>query len=218
VTLFLLVLIPINALFWVAQSQVWNTYNLWVRDHVQLRYGAWTMPVPWLQSLDGLSPFICLPPMLAYWRWQARRGGEPDEFTKIAIGCFIFGAATLWLAGAQFVINGSGRTPLMWAVVFHLSSNLGWLYFTPTVTALFSRAAPAPINATMMGASSLSVFLGSVVSGRLGGLYEHLSASQFWALHAALVAGGGVLILMLGARMRREFTPSAAPVVQTSPA
>ena len=56
----LLALIPINALFWIAQSQVWNTYNLWVRDHVELRLGGWTMPVPWLQSLDGLAPFVCL--------------------------------------------------------------------------------------------------------------------------------------------------------------
>jgi len=217
VTLFLFGLIPINALFWIAQSQVWNTYNIWVRDHVDLKFGTWTMPVVWLQSLDGLSPFILLPPILILWRWQARRGGEPNEFTKIAIGCFIFGAATLWLALGQWVTDASGRTPLLWAVVFHLVSNLGWLYFTPTVSALFSRTAPVPINATIMGVSSLSVFAGSVVSGRLGGLYEHLPASQFWALHAGLVTLGGALVLLVGARMRREFAPVTG-AEQASPA
>ncbi|HEY8003532.1 MAG TPA: peptide MFS transporter [Phenylobacterium sp.] len=208
----LLGLIPVAALFWIAQSQVWNTYNLWVRDHIELRIGGFDVPVPWLQALDGLSPFVCLPPMLIFWRWQAQRGREPGEFTKAAIGCFIFAASTLWLAGAPLLTDAAGRTPILWAVAFHLASNLGWLYFTPTMTALFSRAAPAPVNATMMGVYQLSVFLGSTISGRMGALYETLSASQFWALHAAVVAAGGVILLALGARFSRAFagTPEAS--------
>jgi POT family proton-dependent oligopeptide transporter len=205
----LVALIPISALFWVAQSQVWNTYNLWARDHVELRFGRWSMPVPWLQSLDGLAPFLLLPPLLLLWRWQARRGREPQEATKIAIGCFIFAASTAWLAAAPLDLDAHGRTPLIWAVVFHLTSNAGWLFFAPTMNALYSRMAPPAVNATLMGANTLSVFLGSVVSGRLGGLYESLTASQFWALHAGLVGLGGVLALLMGARLRRVF--GAAP-------
>jgi POT family proton-dependent oligopeptide transporter len=194
---FLVAIIPVAALFWVAQSQVWNTYNLWVRDHIVLRYGSWTMPVPWLQSLDGLAPFVCLPPLLLFWRWQARRGTEPDELTKLAIGCFLFGASTLWLGGAQFVAGADGRAPLLWAVAFHFSSNIGWLYFSPTAIALFSRVAPKSVNATMVGTYYLAIFFGSVISGRLGGLYETLSAGAFWSLHAALVGLGGVGMLAL---------------------
>jgi len=203
--LLLLGLIPVAACFWVAQSQVWNTYNLWVRDHVELQVGAFTVPVPWLQALDGLAPFVCLPPMLLFWRWQAARGIEPNEFVKAAIGCFIFGASTLWLAGAPLLTDAHGRSPLMWAVVFHFASNLGWLYFTPTMTALFSRAAPAQVNATMIGVYSLSVFLGSTISGRMGALYETLSASQFWMLHAAVVGAGGLILLAIGLRFSGAF-------------
>jgi POT family proton-dependent oligopeptide transporter len=203
--LLLLGLVPISALFWVAQSQVWNTYNLWVRDHIELQVGSFTVPVPWLQALDGLSPFVCLPPMLLFWRWQASRGTEPNEFTKASIGCFFFGASTLWLSVASFLTDAHGRTPLMWAVAFHFASNLGWLYFTPTMVALFSRAAPASVNATMIGVYSLSVFLGSTISGRMGALYETLTASQFWALHAGVVAAGGVILLLIGARFSRAF-------------
>ena len=205
IVLRLLALIPVGALFWIAQSQVWNTYNLWVRDHIELQVGGFTMPVVWLQSLDGLAPFICLPPMLMFWRWQAARGREPNEFIKIAIGCFIFGVSTLWLAGAGLVTDAHGRTPLLWAVVFHLASNLGWLYFSPTVTALFSRTAPKAVNATLIGSASLAVFLGSTISGRLGSLYEVLPASQFWTLHAGLVALGGVIFLIIGLRFARAF-------------
>jgi POT family proton-dependent oligopeptide transporter len=207
----LLALVPVTALFWIAQSQVWNTYNLWVRDHIELQVGGFTVPVPWLQALDGLAPFICLPPMLAFWRWQAARGREPGEFVKIAIGCFIFAASTLWLGAAGLVTDAHGRSPLLWAVVFHIASNLGWLYFVPTVTALFSRAAPASVNATMVGASSLAVFVGSTISGRMGSLYETLSASQFWALHAGVVGAGGVIMLLIGRRFAGAYHVAPAP-------
>jgi POT family proton-dependent oligopeptide transporter len=188
-----------------------------VRDHVQLSYGSWTLPVPWLQSLDGLAPFILLPATLALWRWQAKRGAEPHDSTKIAIGCFIFSASTFWLAAGPLVTDAAGRTPLIWAIVFHFASNAGWLYFTPTMNALYSRMGPKALNATLMGCNTLSVFLGSVISGRLGALYETLSASAFWALHAALVGLGGVLMLLIGARLRRAFSPPGLTETEPHP-
>jgi POT family proton-dependent oligopeptide transporter len=204
----LVAFVPLAAMFWVAQSQIWNTYNIWVRDHLELRIGAFDVPVPWLQSIDGLAPFITLPPMLAFWRWQAARGREPDEFGKLAVGCFLFAASTVWLAAGQFVVDGAGRTPFLWAVVFHLSSNLGWLYFAPTCNALFSRAAPVAVMATLMGLYSVATSMGSVISGRLGGLYETLSPFAFWSLHAGVAAAGGLLILLYGAAFRRRlFSP-----------
>lgn len=206
----LMLVTPLLGTFWVAQSQVWNTYNLWVRDHLELMVGGFHVPVPWLQALDGLSPFLTLPPMLLFWKWQANRGREPDDFGKLAIGCFIFGASTLWLAAGQFVTDASGRTPILWAVMFHLSSNLGWLYFAPTANAVLSRGAPAPVTATMMGFYSIAVAIGSVVSGRLGGLYETLSPAAFWSLHAAIVGAGGVAILVYGALARERLFGASA--------
>jgi POT family proton-dependent oligopeptide transporter len=69
----------------------------------------------------------------------------------------------------------------------------------------------------MMGVNYLSVFLGSVISGRIGGLYETFSAAQFWTLHAAIVCAGGIAILGIATRMRpilneREQTTMAAAV------
>jgi POT family proton-dependent oligopeptide transporter len=199
----LLLLVPVAALFWIAQSQVWNTYNLWVQDHVQLRFGSWTMPVVWLQSLDGVAPFLFLPLFLTVWRRQASRGREPGEMTKCAIGCFIFAAATLLLSLAQYTAGLDGRTTLVLPVLFHLGSNIGWLFFSPTIIGLYSRVAPSRISATMIGIYFTSVFIGSVVSGRLGSLYETLSPASFWALHAGLCALGGVLFLALRRSLAR---------------
>jgi POT family proton-dependent oligopeptide transporter len=218
VVLLLVGLIPIAAMFWVAQSQVWNTYNLWARDHVELRIARWTMPVVWLQSLDGLAPFILLPPTLLFWRWQAQRGTEPGGFTKLAIGCLIFAAGTAWLAAAGLVTDASGRTPLIWAVVFHGVSNLGWIYFAPSTTALFVRCAPRSVNGLMVGAASLAVTLGSLISGRLGGFYESLEPSQFWLIHAAIVGTGGVIFYVVGKALGARYYALPLSMLEAAPA
>jgi len=208
---YLIAVVPGAALFWVAQSQIWNTYNIWVRDHLELKVANWTIPIPWLQSLDGLAPFLLLPPTLALWRWQARRQAEPDEFSKIATGCLIFASATLLLAGAHYWLDGAGRTPLIVAIAFHFISNLGWLFTVPTLNSLFSRLAPRSINATMLGVNALTTTLGSFISGRIGGFYEVMTPMAFWALHAGLVAAGGVSVWLVGRVYARSEARKAAP-------
>lgn len=207
---FLVSLIPVAALFWVAQSQIWNTYNLWVDDHIELHIGGWEMPVPWLQSLDGLAPLLLVPLVLYVWHRQAARGREPNEFVKAAIGCFVFGLATFWLGLADFASDAQGRAPLLWAVAFHVVSNLGWVYYAPTMTALVSRLAPPQLNATMIGVYSLAVTLGSFASGRLGALYERVTPLTFWSIHAAIVTVAGIILLMLGLFASRALRPVAA--------
>jgi POT family proton-dependent oligopeptide transporter len=203
-------MLPLIALFWIAQSQVWNTYNLWARDHVDLAVGPWRIPIPWLQAFDSLAVIVMVPPVLGLWRWQARRSREPDDFVKLGIGCLIFAAGMAWLAAADLVAEGSGKVPLPWALAFHLISNTGYLYFAPLAIALFARAAPAAVNSMMVGVYYLAMFAGSTISGRIGGLYERVPATQFWLLHGAIVAAGGVLFLLLAAPLRRELTPASA--------
>ncbi len=208
----LLSMLPLLTLFWVAQAQVWDTYPIWVRDHVDLMIASWRVPVPWLQAIDALSSVVVVPPLLLFWRWQSDRSREPDDLTKLGIGCLIFGAAAVWLAGSgsTLFIRTFAKVPLLWAVAFHVLSNVGWAYFGPTAIAIFSRAAPAPVNAMMVGVYHLSIFGGGLIAGRLGGFYERLSTENFWLLHAAIALGGGLLFLLLGPLLRREldFNPS----------
>lgn len=201
----LLLVAPAGTAFYIAQSQIWNVYNLWARDHVQMRIGSFDMPIPWLQSLDGLAPLAFMPPMVLFWRWQARRGQEPDDLGKVIAGCVIFAVGTLWLALAGLVFGG-GKAPLLWAVLFHLLSNLGWLYFVPIMAALFVEGAPAGMRGLMYGVFSAAIFAAGLISGRLGGLYETLSAPAFWTLHAAFPAAAAALMFAFQRPIRRGLS------------
>jgi POT family proton-dependent oligopeptide transporter len=70
---------------------------------------------------------------------------------------------------------------------------------------LFVRSAPPSVSALMIGVYYLSIFIGSIVSGRLGVLYERLEPANFWFLHAAIPAGGAMTILLLAKRLRHEL-------------
>ena len=205
--LWLFLLLPIVSTYWIAQSQVWNVYNLWARDHVNLSVGAFTMPVVWLQSIDGLAPLVSMPLILALWRWQAKRSAEPDNLIKLAIGCLIFGASTAWLAFGD-VAFGSARVPLIWAIVFHLSSNFGWLFLAPTAIAVFATSAPASMRGVMLGVNTAAAFVGSIISGSLGRFYETLAPQAFWLMHAAIPAAGGLVLLLLAGAYRRGLDPT----------
>ena len=205
---------PIQILYWIAQTQVWNVYNLWVRDKVDLNIGSFHMPIPWLQALDGLAPILLLPPFLALWRWQAKRGREPDDIAKLAIGCAIFALGTVWLAAAGLISGTDGRAPLLWAVAFHAISNIGWLYFTPIAIALYAAKSPPSLRGTLIGLNTLTVFVASIVSGRLGGFYETMTPQHFWLMHAAIVGLGALLLFALARPLRRLLAGDPdAPVI-----
>jgi len=201
----LMMIWPVSVAFWTAQAQIWNVYNVWIRDHIDLQVGRLTVPVPWFQSLDGLAPAAFIPVALWIWRRQAKRGREPDQLTKVAIGCLIFGASLVWLALAPMVSNANGRAPLLWPVMFHILSNFGAVYVAPVFLALYAGRAPNSLRGTMLGVNALSQAAASLLSGRMGGLYESVSPSTFWLINAAICSGGGVLLLAGSPALRRWF-------------
>lgn len=220
---YLLLIWPLLVCFWVAQSQVWNTYNLWVRDHIDLNVMGFAVPVPWLQSLDGLMPAASVPVMLALWKWQAKRGSEPELLTKMAIGCLIFGAAVLLLVLGSHSPGSTARAPLLIPIAFHVVSNIGWIYFSPVATTLVLTRAPEPTRGLMYGILTLSVTAGSLISGRLGALYDTIPASHFWLIHAAIVGGAGIAFFLLrgqlGSRLPEadEREPLPIPAMDAAP-
>jgi len=199
----LLLLMPLLTLYWVVNSQEWNTYNLWARDHVDLMLLGWHMPVPWLQSLAALAAVVLVPVVLLFWRWLAATGREPDEIGKLTLGCLIMGAFTAFDALSTLVFGAPHQVPLLWTVCTTVGEAFGYLHVQPVAIALFARMAPPSMKAMMIGVYFLAIFFGGLISGRLGGLYDHWSATNFWLLHAGIVCAAGLLFPVFGKTLRR---------------
>jgi POT family proton-dependent oligopeptide transporter len=205
----LLLIWPMVVGYWIAQAQIWNVYNIWLRDSVDLDVGGFTVPVPWFQSLDGLAPALFIPLVLWIWGRQAKRGREPDVLTKLAIGSIIFGLSVALLAAGPLLANAGGRAPIALPLLFHITSNFGAMYYAPVIMGLYGTRAPQSLRGTLVGVCMLATAAGSILSGWMGGLYESLGPSPFWLINAAICTGAGFGILLGAPLLNRLLAQDA---------
>ncbi len=190
----------------IAYYQNSNIGLVWIADRVDLGLFGFTVPVAWFNSIDSFVSIVCVPPLVALWRLQASRGGEPNEIVKIATGALIACAANLVLVLGCL---GGGRVGAIYPVVYDILLGIAFLYYWPTLLALVSRAAPPALKSTLMGFAFLTLFLSNTLIGRLGALYEHVTPLAFWSLHAAVAGVGAALALLLNRPLGRLLSAGA---------
>ena len=59
-----------------------------------------------------------------------------------------------------------------------------------------------------MGLAFMSLFIANTIVGWIGGFYEKMTPAQFWAMHAAIGAMGGLLVVLFGRRLTRVLHPA----------
>lgn len=175
---------------------------IWIDRDVDLGLLGFHVPAGWFGgAIDSFVSIISVPFLIALWRFQAARGGEPGEVVKIATGAAMACIANLLLVTG--CILSRGRVPVLVPFTYDVLLGVAFLYYWPPLLALVSRAAPPQVRATLMGAVFLSLFLANITLGWLGGLFERMTPAQFWALHAAIAAAGAVFAFALKRPLER---------------
>lgn len=200
----LLIVMLITVLQSISFYQLWNVGPLWTREQVALDLGGFRIPVPWFQSINSIASIVSVPLLLWIWRRQARRGREPNDLAKIGLGAWLAAASNLMLVATIIIYDGALIHPL-WPILYSVGLGIAFLYQWPTLLALVSRAAPPRVNATLMGIAYMSLFVSNIVIGWIGGFYERMSPAAFWAVHAAIAAGGGFAVALFGRRLSRAL-------------
>ncbi|MBV7255291.1 peptide MFS transporter [Pacificimonas sp. WHA3] len=204
-----LTVLGITSLYWTVQTQVWNTYPLWIKGRVDRVAGDLEVPVTWFQSLDSLAVLLLAPPIIWLWQRQVKRGNAKSDLNKIAFGCGVFASACVLLSIGE-TLAGPDKVALVWPVMFHFVCAIGFLYIGPVAMALTSRVAPPSVNAMLISSYYLGIFFGGFGSGYLGRFYEAMSPAQFWLLHAAVVGTGAILLIILTRPLKAAMKEGAA--------
>lgn len=186
----------------IAYYQLANVLPVWLQEHGGLNASGFRIPIPWYASVDPLASMVAVPFLFALWK----RRSDPTDLGKIGMGAFICMAANLVLVGAIAV---AGDRPVLWVwpLLYCILQGVGFIYYWPTLLALVSRCAPAKVNSTMMGICFLVLFVANNLIGWVGTFYEQMSPLAFWAMHAAIAAAGGVLVLLFGRALKRVLEP-----------
>jgi POT family proton-dependent oligopeptide transporter len=203
----LILLLPVLAIGAVGNQQIFNAYLLWVPSNVDMVFFGRTLPTTWLITLDATVSITALFAAVAFWRLWSRRFREPSEVVKIIIGLGLGAGALLSLAVAAAITARGHKAGIGWVLGFEVLNSIGYANVFPVGLALYSRASPKAIAGTMIGVYFLHLFACNNFVGWLGGLLERMPGTQFWLLHAALVGGAAVLMLVAW----RMFAPLLAP-------
>jgi POT family proton-dependent oligopeptide transporter len=192
----LVLLLPVLAAGAVANQEIFNAYLVWVPDHVSLVFFGKTMPTSWLITVDAVVSVSSLVGAVAFWRVWAKRFREPSEATKITLGMGISALGVLCLVMAATVGAPGQKAGIGWVLGFEVLNSIGFANVFPVGLAMYVRASPKAVAGTIMGVYYLHLFLCNNLVGWLGGLVDKMTGVSFWLMHAGLVGGAGVVMLI----------------------
>ena len=196
----LVFVILLDVLFVGAYNQTFNILPVWGEQRVDRVIAGFTMPTTWFVTFDGLFTILGTALSVRLWSWQSKRGREPDDVTRLQIGFAIGTAAFLVLAFGALRGNG---VPLAFPIAYLALVDLSIAWADMVILSLVSRAAPPAVATTMLGIYFLATTAGNLVVGWLGVLYERMSPTAFWLVHAAIMAAA-LPLLFVGARWLRR--------------
>ena len=139
------------------------------------------------------------------WAWQSRRGSEPSSVMKMALGCFLAGAAYVIMILAAQGTGQEERRSVLWLLGTSFILTLGELYLSPIGLSLVTKAAPARIVSMMMGVWFLSSFFGNYLSGYLGTFWMKMPRENFFLLMFSLSFVTGLSFFALLAPLKKAI-------------
>jgi POT family proton-dependent oligopeptide transporter len=190
-----------------AYYQETNSGLLFIEYSVDRTFFGWDIPTPSFNALDGFFCILFVPPLIAYWAGQAKRGREPGDMSKVMIGYLLTALANLLIIWPAMRADAGETVSVIWPIALFALNALGFLFYWPTLLALFSRTAPPQVNGTMMGMLFFSTFIGNLLGGTLGGLWERMSHANFFLLHALLALGPALVMLLVARPFGRLLRP-----------
>jgi POT family proton-dependent oligopeptide transporter len=162
-------------------------------------------------TVDATLSFSMLVVVAAFWKWySARTGREPDELGKMIIGSVfsMMGGMCLVIAAAT---AGNAKIGLFWPVMFHFFNSIGFAHIMPVSLALFTKVAPRPLNATVVGIYYLAFFGANKIVGEVGGWYSSMDTVSFWLLHVASAAVGLIAFAAFKIALGKTLAGETAP-------
>ena len=201
----LALLIALTVLPGICYTMIWNIGLLWIDQRASLATPLGGVPVSWFNSVDSFFSVIAAAPIVALWRWQARRGREPGDIAKIGIGSALTGASALFMAAGALLPGADGRAAVYWPLACFAGMGIAFLYYWPVLLALVSQKAPRRIEATMVSCTYFALFGAGLLMGWVGSFYSGMEPAAFWTLDAAFGFAGGLIVLLFGRQLQRAL-------------
>jgi POT family proton-dependent oligopeptide transporter len=208
----LFLMIPVLAVSALGNQQMFNAYIVWADRSYDFMLFGHRMPTSFLVSFDAITGFFLMGGTVLFWRWFARHWREPDQMSKLIIGCVISSSAFMLVALVASQHAATGVKPALGlALCINILNNIGFANVFPVSLALYSRLAPAGFGGTVIGIYYLFLFLANILVGIVGGWLDLMPSGQFWTIHVAAILGAAAVFLGIKLLFGRLLLGPAAP-------
>lgn len=212
VLILLALMIPVLAVSALGNQQMFNAYLVWADRSYDFMLFGLRIPTSFLVSFDAITGVLTLAGTVLFWRWYGKRWREPDEFSKLIIGCLISSSGFILVAVVAGQHAATGVKPALWlALLINTLNNIGFANVFPVSLALYSRVAPRAIAGTVIGIYYLFLFLANILVGIVGGWLDIMPAGQFWGIHVAAILGAAGIFLGIKLVFGRWLLRGAEP-------
>src|SRR5207244_5723687 len=164
----------------------------------------------WFQSVSAGLIFLLAPLFAGLWSWLGRRGRDPGQPVKIALGLGFLSLGYVFMVCAGRVAADPGvKASMAFVLATYLWHTVGELCLSPTGLSYVTKAAPERYVSFLMGVWFISTFLANLGGGLVASQVEAIERGEI-ALPWPLGGQADVLRLLVVA-------PGAAAVVLCLP-
>ena len=173
------VLFVASAFFWSVFEQQPTTYNLFAKDFMDRTIFGFEIPTAWFQSLNSLFILIIAPLLSFLWLFLASRKKDLDSMSKFVLGLVFAGLSFLimyfaasYVADSETFLDGQSsfaKVSSLWMVASLFFLTIGELCLSPVGMSVMTKIAPKILQNQVMGLFFVSISLGNLVAGLIGG-------------------------------------------------
>ncbi len=198
-----------SAIFWSGFEQAGSTLNLFAQRFTDLNVLGYEMPAGVLQSVNPLFIIFFAPVFGAMWVWLAKKNLEPSSPVKFAMGLVLLGVGFLVMFFAAGVAASGELAAPTWLLLTYMFHTFGELSLSPVGLSLTTKLAPKKYYSQMMGMWFMSVSLGNLIAGRVGGEISGESAEAIkqmpdqYLTIVYIALGSGLILLLLVKPIRK---------------
>ena len=177
VTIFVFMLF--NAVFWLAFEQAGSSLNLFTDLRTDRTLDGFVVPTTWFQSVNAGLIFVLAPAFAALWSWLGRRGRDPRQPVKIALGLAFLALGYVFMVWAgRIAADPAVRSPMVLVLATYFWHTVGELCLSPTGLSYVTKAAPVRFVSLLMGVWFVSTFLANLGGGLVAAQVEAIERGE----------------------------------------
>jgi POT family proton-dependent oligopeptide transporter len=168
-----------NAVFWLAFEQAGSSLNLFTDLRTDRRLDGFDVPTTWFQSVNAGLIFVLAPLFAALWSRLGRRGRDPRQPVKIALGLAFLALGYVFMVWAgRIAADPALKAPMIFVLATYFWHTVGELCLSPTGLSYVTKAAPERYVSLLMGVWFISTFLANLGGGLVASQVEAIERGE----------------------------------------